>query len=405
MRVLQSKTRLLRATTLAALASTALALPAPAHGARKLEVALQDEAVFLYRNYYNRSLAFQQARELQVSRLRVNVLWTKALPTQYKLRRRPRHLSYNFRPYDDLIDQAARYGIRVHLTLAGPAPAFAEGKHRVGTYKPKARRFAEFAKAAARHFRGRVDRYSIWNEPNHVAWITPVRSQGSIYRKLYVAGRRAIKKGDRRAKVFIGETVPYVRSPRAGTPPLKFLRQVTCANRRYKRRKRCKPLIADGYAHHPYEFTGSPKHPPRKFNRRDDAPLASLGRLTRALNKLRRSRLLYGRHRRRLDLYLHEYGYYNGGRGKVFPPATRARYLVQAFTIAQRNRRVRTMLQYGLVTPPAGFPSGYFDLSIVALNGARLEPFRALRAWTTTNARRRKIKRPPHFIKLPPRRG
>ncbi len=398
--------RFTHAIVLAALLSAAVAVPAPAHAGRGMEVALQDDAIFLYHQYYSPSLAFHQAQELQVTRLRVNILWAKTLPTQRGLTKRPKHLSYDFRPWDNLVDQAAKYGIRVSLTLAGqPVPAFASGHHRQDQYKPNPRRFAEFARDVARHFKGRVDRYSIWNEPNHKAWLAPVGKQAKIYRKLYVAGYRAIKKANRRAKVFIGETAPFSKSRKIATPPLKFLRQLTCANSRYRRRKRCKPLVADGFAHHPYEFTGAPKHPPRQFNHRDDVPLAGLGRLTRALDKLRKAHLLYGPHRRRLDLYLHEYGYKVAGRGKIFPQATRAKFLVQAFTITQRNRRVRTMLQYGLASPPSNLPSAFFDLSIVTLGGERMVPFRALRAWASTNVKRHKIKRNRGPLHLRPRPG
>jgi hypothetical protein len=395
---------LIRLTVLLALVSAAFALPAPAHAARGMEFALQDDAVFLYRQYYTRSLAFRQAQELQTTRLRVNILWAKTLPTQRGLTKRPKHLSYDFRVYDDLIDQAAKYGIRVSLTLAGqPTPAFASGHHRQDQYKPNARRFAEFARDVARHFRGRVDRYSIWNEPNHKAWLTPVGSQGRIYRKLYRAGYRAIKRVNRRAKVFIAETAPFSKSRKVATPPLKFLRQVTCATRRYHRRRRCSPLVADGFAHHPYEFTRSPQHPPRKYNHRDDVPLAGLNRLVRALNKLRHARLLYGPHRRNLNIYLHEYGYFNAGRGRIFPQATRAKFLVDAFTIARRNPRVKTMLQYGIAAAPRNVPSSFFDLSIVTLGGQPMPAFRALRAWASTSVKRHRIKRNRGGIKLRPR--
>ena len=377
--------RLTRLVLVAAAVSAVVGASTPAHAARGMEVALQDDAIFLNHWYYSSTRAFQQAQQLQVTRLRVNLLWAKALPTQRALKKRPRHLSYDFRPW-------------VSLSLAGqPLPAFASGHHRQDEYKPNARRFAEFARDVARHFRGRVDRYSIWNEPNHKAWLAPVRSQGRIYRKLYVAGYRAIKRVNRHAKVFIGETAPFSKSSKIATPPLKFLRQVTCANRHYHRRRHCRALVADGYAHHPYEFTRSPKHPPRQFNHRDDVPIAHLGRLTRALDKLRRAHLLYGPHRRRLDLYLHEYGYFNSGRGKVFPQATRAKFLVGGFTIAQRNRRVRTMLQYGFAQPPPSTPGAFFDLSIVSRGGSFLQPFVALRAWAS-------IKRNRGPLHLPPRK-
>ena len=41
------------------------------------------------------------------------------------------------------------------------------------------------------HFRGLIDRYSIWNEPNYVGWIAPLSSGPKIYRALYTAGYAA----------------------------------------------------------------------------------------------------------------------------------------------------------------------------------------------------------------------
>src|SRR4051794_40603961 len=47
--------------------------PAAEHG---LEIALQDDAVFPPRLYYDSSLAYRQARELGVSWLRITVTWS-----------------------------------------------------------------------------------------------------------------------------------------------------------------------------------------------------------------------------------------------------------------------------------------------------------------------------------------
>jgi hypothetical protein len=391
---------------LCAVLPLAAAVPPSADARRGMEIALQDDGVFLYQQYYNRNLGLAQAQALGVTRLRVNVLWTKAIgPFAAASTTKPPNLAYNFTAWDNLIDAAARRGIRVTLTLAGqPVPAFATANRRQGQVRPNARRFGEFVRATVRHFKGRVNTYVIWNEPNHKAWLEPVRTQASVYRKLYIAGYRAIKRVDRRARVFIAETAPFSKSRKVATPPLKFLRQVTCANSRYHRRKRCKALVADGFAHHPYEFTSSPRHPARRFNHRDDVPLAGLSRLTRALDRLRKAHLLYGPRRRKLQLYLHEFGYFSGGRGKIFPEPTRARFLVQGFTIARRNPRVRTMLQYMLVRPPANHVSAYFDLSLVTLGGTRLGAFNALRAWASTSVKRRLIKRPRSAIRLPPAR-
>jgi hypothetical protein len=292
----------------------------------------------------------------------------------------------------------------VTLTLAGqPVPAFASGHKRQDQFRPNSRRFAEFVTAVVSHFKGRVDTIVIWNEPNHKAWLTPVRSQGSIYRKLYLAGYKAAKKANRRVKVLIAETAPFSRSKRQATPPLKFLRQLTCTNSKYKRikRKRCKRLIADGYAHHPYEFTKAPNRPPRKFNKKDDAPLGGIKKLTRALTKLKKARALSTKRKKTLDLYLHEFGYFAHPSGPypAFPEPTRAKFIVRGFRIALKNKRIRTMLYYTLGEIPPSIPSSFFDLSIVRLNGTLTQSYTDLQAF----ARNAKIKKNKGPISLPAR--
>jgi hypothetical protein len=381
------------------------AVPATADARRGMEIALQDDGVFLYQQYGNREQGLRQAQALGVTRLRVNVLWTKAIgPFAAASTTKPANLTYNFRPWDDLIDAAARHGIRVTLTLAGqPVPAFASGRKRQDQYKPNARRYAEFVRATLRHFKGRVNTYVFWNEPNHKAWLEPVRSQGTIYRKLYLAGYKAARRADRRAKILIAETAPFSRSKRQATPPLKFLRQLTCTNSRYKRirRKRCKRLLADGFAHHPYEFTKAPNRPPRRFNKKDDAPLGGIKKLTSALTKLKKARALSTRRKKALDLYLHEFGYFAKPSGPypAFPEPTRARFIVRGFRIALRNRRIRTMLYYTLTRIPSNNPSSFFDLGIVNLNSTPTQSFTALQ----TFVRNSRVKRNRGPISLPAR--
>jgi hypothetical protein len=62
---------------------------------------------------------------------------------------------YYWDPIDDTIDAAAQYGIRAQLTLTGPAPVYASGNRRIGfpVVKPNPSRFADFARAAAEHFK------------------------------------------------------------------------------------------------------------------------------------------------------------------------------------------------------------------------------------------------------------
>ena len=118
-------------------------------------------------------------------------------------------------------------------------------------------KFAAFARTVAAHFKGRVDRYSIWNEPNLSAWLSPSKSAPKLYRSLYSAGYTAIKTVDPKAKVLFGELAPN-RDGRT-IAPLKFLRDVTCSKANYKAARQCAPLKADGLALHPYQLTKSPQ--------------------------------------------------------------------------------------------------------------------------------------------------
>ena len=91
-------------------------------------------------------------------------------------------------------------------------------------------------RAHRRHaLQGRVDRYSIWNEPNWNTWLYPAKSAASVYRLLYTSGYNAVKAVDPQAKVLFGELAP-IGGGRA-IAPLKFLRDVTCSNAQYKAKK------------------------------------------------------------------------------------------------------------------------------------------------------------------------
>jgi hypothetical protein len=363
----------------------------------KLEVALQDDAVFLNRSYYDRDRALAQAQQMGVTRLRVLVVWSRVPGAEPNATQTPAHPKYDFAAYDGLIDDAAQHGIRVQLDLSGPAPAWAVGNHQQGIVKPNATKFGEFAAAAAKHFAGRVDRYSIWNEPNYIGWLAPQSEEPSLYRALYIQSYDAIKKADPSAQVLIGETAPYAESGRA-MAPLEFLRKVTCRTQIYAPAKQCAPLHADGYAHHPYEFANPPQAP---YPGADNVTVGSLDRLTSALDRLAQAKALLTPQGKPLDVYLTEFGYFATGPVAV-PPAKRADYLKTAFGIAARNPRVKEMLQYILVSPPPGVR---FNTSLINLDGKPTLPFTALASWAHSNAKNGRVVPNTGPIKLPPAPG
>jgi hypothetical protein len=358
-------TRRLRnsALTLAIAALPATLAVAPAHAAKGMEVATQDDAVLVNQSYYSRASEFKLLAKLQVTRIRVNVQWANVV-NQAKSKKRPSKITYNWTPYDQLLNQATANGVKLQLALSGQAPAWATGNHKLGPYKPNAKLYGQFAKDAATHFRGYVDRISIYNEPNFVGWIAPLKSAPKIYRKLYVAGYNAIKRVDPTIKVLIGETSPYAE-PKRATAPLAFLRGVVAGG----------GLKADGYAHHPYDYLHAPSY---RYPGRDNVTLGTLSRLETALDSLAASGKLITPEGDPLDIYLTEYGYMHGGKYRT-PESRRAGYLVQAFKLAQKDERVKEMLQFLVIEPPKKYR--FFDMSIASRSGQPTSTFRALASW------------------------
>jgi hypothetical protein len=393
----------------AVLALVVLALAAPAaHAANGMEVALQDDPVFLQRAYYDRDRALAQARELGVTRLRVSLGWAAVLGAQASETTVPSPVVYDFSAYDALIDAAAPYGIRLQINLIPPAPAWATGDGKIGVNEPDPQLYGQFARAAAEHFRGRVDRFSLWNEPNHVGWLTPQSTAAAQYRELYLAGYRAIKRVDPATQILIGELVPYRNGSRS-TSPLSFLRQLTCTRtaagipgaRGYRLAKQgsCAPLRADGLAHHPYDYLGPPE---RTYPGNDNVTIGTLGRLTSTLSELSRLGALSTPKHRPSGLYITEFGYFGAG-ANSHPDARRASYLRRSYQIAQRNPMVREMTQYLLVRPPRTYTGSYFDMAIVLPTGEPLAPFKELARWSKSAARRGQIAAPGAPVSLPPR--
>jgi hypothetical protein len=347
--------------------SGSLAGVSSAHAAKGMELGLQDDAVFLYQQYYNRDTALKQAKQLGVTRLRVNVLWNRIASAQNRQRLAPAQVIYNWAPYDSVVDAAAAYGIKVQMTIAGPAPAWANGKHRAGlhegAYKPNARLYGQFVHDVALHFRGRVDRYSIWNEPNWPGWLAPYKSAPRIYASLWRAGWTAVKSVDPGAKVLFGELAPQARRGKS-FGPLTFLRKTT----------RHAHFKADGLAHHPYAFGVAPSS---RWGGKNDVTMGTLDRLTHLLHRLAHERKLRTPRGGSLPVYLTEFGYFARGPGAL-RAARRAAYLRKGFQIALHTPSVREMTQYTLVAPPK---LGAWDTSLVSRGGTPSRAFRTLSSW------------------------
>jgi Cellulase (glycosyl hydrolase family 5) len=364
-----------------------------AHAARGMEIAVQDDGQFLNADAGHRLAAFEQARALGASSLRVNVPWASVVSDPQGTVA-PAAPTYDFARFDRVVDEAAAYGIRVQLTLAGPAPAWATANHVVGTRSPNPVAYGAFAGAFAAHFNGRVRALSIWNEPNWHNLLTPekicrkkhcVKTSARRYRAMYQSAYAAIKAAAPTMPVWIGETNPYVNRRKQSTAPLAWIRQLVCAD---KAVKGCKgTLKADGYAHHPYAFDQSPT---RAFKGKDNVTIADLPRLTKQLHKLHRKL-----HIRNNAIYLTEFAYFTSGpHGK--PEGKRAKWTKKAFAVALKARNVKQLLYYQLIDPPTTFS---WRSGLIAMSGRAHKAYRALVSFAAKN--RRKLHLPASPLALP----
>ena len=160
---------------------------------------------------------------------------------------------------------------------------------------------------------------------------------------------------------------------------------MTCVNKKYKRARSCPKLKADGYAHHPYDFGHAPNY---QYPGADNVTIGTLSRLTKALDKLSRAGVLRMNGGGKMPLYLTEYGYFASGH-RALSKKLRSRYLKQAYSIALKNSRVKSQLQYLLVSPPRT------PACVVLRPRAGLDEREAQRG----------LQRPPELVPREPRQG
>jgi hypothetical protein len=326
----------------------ALALPSAAHGAANLELGIQDDAVLFERHYSDASMGLDRAAQMGADRIRVNLEWAESMPAgQARRKKAPAQVSWDFSRLEQLYADATARGLRLQVTLTGPAPRWATGNRRISNVRPKPRAFAQFASAVATAFAGRIDRYSTWNEPNWHSRLQPARANARIYRALHAHAYEAIKRADPRAAVLIGELAPGASS-KLSTTALRFVRGIGCLDGNYRSKRRCALLKADGFAIHPYNFARRPRA--ARNPNRDVVEIGSLSRLTTALDRLHARKRLRTPSGAKMPLYLTEFGYFTKGPLRL-KPKRHAQWLTEAWRIAERNPRVKQLLQYGLVDP------------------------------------------------------
>lgn len=139
--------------------------------------------------------------------------------------------AYDFSKYDAIINQARAKGLEVQMVLDN-RQGFKRGSGDVKKYQ-------QYAHAAGVHFKGRVARWSLGNEPD-------LKMNPKKYRNLYAHGYEGLRKADEHAKILFGEV-----SAHGG---MDYAYKALTAGK--------KQLQASGFAIHPYQRS-DPLAPPK----------------------------------------------------------------------------------------------------------------------------------------------
>jgi hypothetical protein len=428
--------------------------PSPALASRPaLETILQDDAQLLHGDDDEVRAALAQIREFGVDRVRLTAGWS-VLTRDADAKERPAFDATDPAAYeqarwaglDRAVRLAAEQGLSVLVDVGFWAPLWATED----TAGPRARTnpdpaaFADFAVAVARRYSGsfvpppapvdepppapsqdesflaevflrppyrssasaapppaaepageplpRVDILSLWNEPNHPAFLQPiwrkrpgqraVPAAPPVYRAMVAAAYPAVKAARSDVKVLIGGTASMGDNTgrgRGGIAPLQFIRELACVDRALRplRARRCRdftPVPGDGYTHHPYSLTVEPSRPSPQ-TAPDNARIGDLGRLTTLLGRLADA----GRISESLrNVYLTEYGYesrFYQGRPE-FSLDVQAGFLTWAEYLSWRNPRVRTYAQFLLrdlpytgPERPLRRPMGHWESGLLFADG------------------------------------
>jgi hypothetical protein len=352
----------------------------------------------------SRPKAISQLQSLGVKALRIELDWADVAPAPSSATKPSFEATnpayYAWGEYDALIAEAQRLHWSVLLTITSPVPRWATS-NKVAPYitRPDDKDFKEFMTAVGQHygpqsrFGSTVSLFSIWNEPNHPAFLLPQwNSNGTpasprIYRGLYQAANEGLQAaGSSHPRVLFGETAPsgydsvksLLRSEKSkallhDVAPLEFLREALCLNAHYKKAGSCGELQMSGYAHHAYTKAVSPYYvDPSK----DDVEIGTLSRLSNALNLAARAHAIPGG----LPIYLTEFGVQSKPNKYLgVSPAQQAEYDAIAEHIAWSNSRVAAFSQYLLKDDPLGGAPGAsvhggstgFQTGLEYLSGAR----------------------------------
>lgn len=136
---------------------------------------------------------FAQLQSAGITKVRTDFAWAEIEPQQGV---------FDFSGYDTMVNTALGYGLSITAILDyGNAWADAQNSSQYPPDDPQT--FADFAHQVALHFKGRVERYEIWNEENTFQFWPPADNP-QAYGVLLKAVYPSIKSADPDASVAFG---------------------------------------------------------------------------------------------------------------------------------------------------------------------------------------------------------
>ena len=379
-----------------------------AHANSSLDSIFQDDAVLL-NGFPGPSLDTMQG--VGVTTIHSLVFWNKVAPHPTSRSRPHGDLnnpnSYSdtaWAPYDALVREADARGLQVLLSPTGFAPRWAAGCS-TRDCKPDPKLYRQFVTAIGRRYSGtfkdssgnllpRVERWSLWNEPDQVGWLNPQSQAAPLYRNLVYAGLTGLRaSGHSHDAVLLGETAPIGRG--RSTDPTTFLLNLFCIEShghrlrgRVARQQGCTHFKRftgiTGFAHHPYNVsaTGPALRPPHGPG---DITLATMTRLNKVLRLAAHAHAI----RAGLPIYFTEYGIQTRPPNRRYgaPVSRQAMWLNDADYIAYRNPAVRSVAQYELID---GGDTSVFTTGLIFHSGTpkpSLDAYR-LPIWATRKGSR-----------------
>ncbi len=114
--------------------------------------------------------------------------------------------------YDHIVALAEQYGLRIMARLGGPMPAWSLPEGTDNRYTPPAnfQDFVDYAVAVATRYRGRIQHYQVWNEPNLYPEWGEQTVNAEAYTDLLCRTYRALKAVDPQIVVITGAIGPTI---------------------------------------------------------------------------------------------------------------------------------------------------------------------------------------------------